>query len=111
MKKSVYFIVQIVRSLLVSTVIWYLFLKNVSFDFYGESDNAIGGMIIVFGGAFYLILTLVHIILGAVKVKEWHWWFILISLAISAANVVAGAYVAAYGAEFLNRTFGLTFNS
>ena len=87
---------------------WYRFLKNASFDFYGGSDSAIGGMIIVFGGAFYLILTLVHIILGAVKVKEWHWWFILISLAISAADVVAGAYVAVYGTEFLNRMFGLT---
>ena len=59
MKKSVYFIIQIIWSLIVSTVIWYLGIKNASFDFYHNSDNSLAGMIIFGGAVIYLILTLI----------------------------------------------------
>jgi glucan phosphoethanolaminetransferase (alkaline phosphatase superfamily) len=111
MKKSVYFILQIAWSLVVSALTWYFTLINASFDFYGNSDNTLSGMIFVIGAAIYVILTLAHIVIGAVKVKEWRWWFILISLVIAVAIAFAGLYLVVYGTEFLNRTFGLTFNS
>ena len=103
MNKSVYFIIQIVWSLILSTVIWYLTLKNVSFDFYGNSDDSLAGLIIVFGAVIYLILTLVQIGVGIKKVKEWRWWFILVSLLIAGAVAFLGLFVAVYGSEFLNK--------
>ena len=105
MKKSVYFIIQIIWSLIVSTVTWYLGLKNASFDFYHNSDNTLAGMIIFYGAIVYLILTIVQIIIGAIKVKNWRWWMIPISLFIAGAIAFLGIYVVAYGTEFLNKTF------
>ena len=49
MRKSIYFIIQIVWSLLFSVVIWYLALKNANFDFYGNSDDTIMVVILVAG--------------------------------------------------------------
>ena len=109
MKKAAYFIIQVLWSIVLSTVIWFFALKNASFDFYGNSDNSLSGMIIFFGGAVYLVLTIVQIIVGAVKVKDWHWWVILISLVIAGAMAFLGIYVVAYGTEFLHKTFGVTF--
>lgn len=107
MKKSSYFIIQILWSLILSTVIWYLGLKNASFDFYGNSDNTLAGMIMFFGAVIYIVLTLVQIVVGIKKVKNWHWWFILVSLVIAGAMAFLGIYVVAYGTEFLNKSFGL----
>ncbi len=111
MKKSVYFIIQILWSLIVSTVTWYLTLKNASFDFYHNSDDTLSAMFFFGGAAIYLILTLVQIGVGVKAVKNWRWWVILVSLFIAGAVAFLGIYVAAYGSEFLNKTFhaGLCF--
>ena len=109
MKKSTYYIIQILWSLVLSTVIWYIALKNASFDFYGGGDSTVTGMAIVIGGAVYLVLTIVQIGIGIFKVKDWHWWVILISLVIAGAMAFLGICVVVYGTEFLNRTFGVTF--
>ena len=105
MRKSVYFIIQIIWSLILSTGIWYLSLKNASFDFYGNSDESLMGMILVFGAVLYLILTLVQIGVGVKKVKEWRWWVILISLLISGAMAFLGEIIAVFGSELLNKLF------
>lgn len=109
MKKSAYFIIQVLWSIVLSTVIWFFTLMNASFDFYGNSDNSLSGMIIFFGGAVYLVLTIVQIVVGAFKVKDWHWWVILISLVIAGAMAFLGISVVVYGTEFLHKTFGVTF--
>lgn len=107
MKKSAYYIIQILWSIVFSTIIWYVALKNASFDFYGNGNNSVTGMAIVIGGIVYLILTFVQIGVGAFKVKDWHWWVILISLVIAGAVAFLGICVVVYGTEFLNRTFSL----
>ena len=109
MKKSSYFIIQIVWSIIFSTLIWFFTLKNVSFDFYHNSDNTLAGMIIFYGAIVYLILTIVQIIIGAIKVKNWRWWVILVSLFIAGACAFLGIYVVAYGTEFLHKTFNIKF--
>lgn len=109
MKKSAYFIIQVLWSIVLSTVIWFFTLMNASFDFYGNSDNSLSGMIIFFGGAVYLVLTIIQIVVGAFKVKDWHWWIILISLLIAGAMAFLGIFVVVYGTEFLHKTFGVTF--
>lgn len=111
MKKSVYFIIQILWSLIISTVTWYLTIKNASFDFYHNSDDSIAGMFFLGGAIIYLILTLIQIGVGVKVVKNWRWWVILVSLFIAGAVAFLGMYVMAFGTEFLNKTFhaGLCF--
>ena len=109
MKKLTYFIIQIIWSLILSTLIWFFSLKNASFDFYHNSDNTLAGMIIFYGAIVYLILTIVQIIIGAIKVKNWRWWVILVSLFIAGACAFLGIYVVAYGTEFLHKTFNIKF--
>ena len=110
MKKSVYFIIQIIWSLIVSTVIWYLGIKNASFDFYHNSDNSLAGMIIFGGAVIYLILTLIQIGVGVKAVKNWRWWMIPVSLFIAGAIAFLGIFVVAYGTEFLNKTFNTSLH-
>jgi hypothetical protein len=105
MRKSVYFIIQIVWSLILSTGVWYLSLMNASFDFYGNSDGSLMGVILVIGAALYLILTIVQIVVGIKKIKDWRWWVIPVSLLIAGAVAFIGAFVAIYGSEFLNKLF------
>lgn len=107
MKKSLYFILQIVWSLVFSIVIWYLALKNSDYDFYGNSGSALVGVIIAIGGVIYLILTLVYIFFGVKKVKEWHRWVIFVSLAIAGVIAFVGIPIVAFGTEFLNRMLSL----
>ena len=109
MKKLTYFIIQIIWSLILSTLIWFFSLKNASFDFYHNSDNTLAGMIIFYGAIVYLILTIVQVIIGAIKVKNWRWWVILVSLFIAGACAFLGIYVVAYGTEFLHKTFNIKF--
>ena len=110
MKKSVYFTIQIIWSLIVSTVIWYLGIKNASFDFYHNSDNSLAGMIIFGGAVIYLILTLIQIGAGVKAVKNWRWWMIPISLFIAGAIAFLGIFVVAYGTEVLNKTFNTSLH-
>jgi hypothetical protein len=105
MRKSVYFIIQIIWSLILSTGIWYLSLKNASFDFFGNGDDSLMGIILVSGAVIYLILTLIQIGVGVKKVKGWRWWIILVSLLISGAMAFLGEVVAVFGSEFLNKLF------
>ena len=105
MRKSVYFIIQIVWSLILSTGVWYLSLMNASFDFYGNSNDSLMGVILIIGAALYLILTIVQIVVGIKKIKDWRWWVILVSLLIAVAVAFIGACVAIYGSEFLNKLF------
>lgn len=105
MSKSVYFIIQIVWSLILSTGVWYLSLMNASFDFYGNSNDSLMGVILIIGAALYLILTIVQIVVGIKKVKDWRWWVIPVSLLIAGAVAFIGAFVAIYGSEFLNKLF------
>lgn len=107
MKKAVYFFIQILWSFIISTVVWYLTMKNASFDFYHNSDNALAGMIFFGGMILYLILTVVYLVIGYKAVKEWRWWVILISIVLSGLMAFLGIYGAAYGSEFLNKTFKL----
>lgn len=62
--------------------------------------------------AYFIIQVLwsiVQIVVGALKVKDWHWWVILISLVIAGAMAFLGIFVVVYGTEFLHKTFGVTF--
>ena len=102
MGKTGYYIVQILWSFVLSAIVWYLALVNASFDFYGNSDDTLMMFFLLGGGALYLILTVVQIVVGFKKVKNWHWWDALISLVVSVVVAFAGLFGAVYGSEFIN---------
>ena len=103
MEKSVYFVIEVLWSLVVSSICWYGALKNASFDFYGNSDDTLMGIFLVVGLVVMVLLTLGYILLGKKVVKEWKAWMIPISLGIMVATGFLGIYVVVYGTEFLNR--------
>ena len=105
MKKGTYFIIQFLWSFILSAVIWYFSLKNLSFDFYGNSDDSLFVIILLGGAALYLVLTILYMIIGYKKVKGWKAWMIFVSLLISACCGFLGAEGAIYGSELINKLF------
>ncbi|MBO4459933.1 MAG: hypothetical protein J5778_04665 [Clostridiales bacterium] len=107
MKKSSYFIIQIIWSFILSSAVWYLIIKNSSFDFYHNSDDTIAGIILIAGLAVYLILTVVYLVIGYRKVKGWRPWIIPVSVVLAAAMAFGGFFGAGlvlFAEETLNRT-------
>ena len=105
MNKGLYFIIQILWSFILSTIIWYFSLKNASFDFFGNSDDSLFVIILFGGAAVYLVLTILYMIIGYKKVKNWKAWMIFVSLLISAGCGFLGAEGAIYGSELINKWF------
>jgi len=105
MKKGVYFIIQLIWSFLLSSLVWYLFLKNASFDFYHNSDETLEGIFLFVGAAVYFVLTVVYMIIGYKKVQNWRAWMIPVSIVICAGCVFLGACGVVYGSEFINKLF------
>ena len=100
MRKLIYFIIQILWSLVLSTAVWYLFFV---YAFSEHSDNTTAGVALFAGGVVYIIRTLVQIIAGIRKVKEWRWWVILVSVLIAAAIAFIGSLIALVGPELITR--------
>ena len=99
MRRSVFYTIQAVWSLLLSSIVWYLFLTNTTFDFYHISDSKFAGIILFSGLAVYLVLTVIQTVIGVKKIKGWRWWDILLSLAFAGIMVFAGAFAVVYGTE------------
>lgn len=102
MRRTVYFALGAVWSFAVSTLIWWFALSNLHFDFYGNSDDTLGGIVLVTGGVLYLILTVVYIVIGFKKVRAWQWWMSVIAVLISLGMGFAGIFGATYGVELIN---------
>ncbi len=103
MKKATYFIIQFIWSLFAASLFWYLWLKNAPFDFYHNSDEAIFGIILFVGLIVYLVLTILYMIRGHKRVKDWSARMIIVSVVICAVCGFLGAFAAVYGSEMINR--------
>lgn len=102
MRRTVYYAIEAITTLIVSSLIWYIFLINASFDFYHRSDNIVAVIMLLSGMIFYVILTVFYVILGFKKVKGWRWWMSITTVIVSLAMGFAGMFGAAYGSEFIN---------
>lgn len=95
MKKTSYFIVQILWSFVLTFVICILALLHLDFDsntyYPGAFSEAgswlLGGMLV------YFILTIVYIVIGYRKVREWRWWVVLVSLVLALVMWILGCAV------------------
>lgn len=108
MRKGPYFIIQAVLSLFITTMIWYMsecFL-DVAVNVEELSGTLLSPIIIlVIGGAIYLALTIVYIVIGAKKMDDWRPWMIAVSIVIHIAmfflGFMASAFLAAATIPFL----------
>ena len=64
MSKGAYFVIQVLWSLVVSSVIWFFTLKNLSFDFFFFSPDTFAALIFFVGIAVYLVLTILYTVLN-----------------------------------------------
>ena len=103
MSKGAYFVIQVLWSLVVSSVIWFFTLKNLSFDFYGNSPDTFAALIFFVGIAVYLVFTILYIVLGRKKVRNWSAWMIIVSILICIAIGFLGSQGAIYGSELINK--------
>ena len=71
MSKGVYFFFQIFLSIIVSSVVWYFYPANGAFNFSLTGNYKEGGMIFIGGAVVYLIITIIHMILGRETLKNW----------------------------------------
>ncbi len=102
MRRTVYFALDAIWSFVVSTLIWWFALSNMTFDFYHNSDDTLGGVILVAGAVLYVIITVAYIVIGFKKVRAWQWWMGVIAVLISAGMGFAGIFGATYGVEMFS---------
>ena len=105
MSKGSYFGIQSLWSLVLSSLVWYGFLKNAHFDFFNNNDDSLAGMILFFGAILYLVLTIIYIIIGYKKVKKWKAWMIVVSLLIGVVIGFLGAFPPIYCSEWVYDAF------
>ena len=103
MRRTVYYAIEAIAAFIVSLLIWYFILTNLSFDFYHNSDDTLEGIIILSGLVLYVILVVLYIVLGFKKVKGWRWWMSIITVIVSVAMGFVGLFAAVNGSEFINR--------
>ena len=99
MKKWIYFVIQFVISLVITSIIWYLFSVISTTTVTGET-NFTPLIIWLVGMVVHFILTVLYILFGWKNVDEWRWWCILISAAINIITVIIGLY-GAYAIQYL----------
>lgn len=105
MRKGSYFGIQAVWSLVLSSLVWYGFLKNAHFDFFGNKDDSLAGMILFFGALLYLVLTIIYIVIGYKKVKNWKVWMIVVSLIMGVAIAFLGSIIPIFCSEWVYEAF------
>ena len=103
MSKGAYFGIQALWSFVVSSVIWFIFFKNMTIDFYHNTSGELEGFILFVGILIYLILTILYIILGYKKVKNWKAWMILVSIVIGAGIGFLSIPAVVYGYEWIHK--------
>jgi len=103
MRKGPYFVIQAVLSLFITTMIWYM---DMNFLDVAVNDETVTGatfspfIVLLIGGAFYLALTIVYIIIGAKRMDDWRPWMIAINIVIHIVMFGLGLFAATIFAAF-----------
>ena len=98
MRKTVYFLIQLIWSVIAASLVWYFTLANVTFT----SNNAVAGIIFVGGIFLYLILTVMYIMFGPKWVKDWGYWMIIVNIIIGALMGMVGLVAAIFLPEMIH---------
>ena len=103
MRKGPYFVFQAIMSFIISSLIWYM-----CFNFLGIATNALETIssatfspfiVLLIGGVFYILLTVVYIIIGVRRIFDWRPWILGVNIAIHISmfflGFMGGSYFAA----------------
>ena len=107
MSKGVYFFFQIFLSIIVSSIVWYFYPASGTFNFSLTGNYKEDGMIFIGGAVVYLIITIVHMILGRETLKNWSKGVLVVTLIIAVIMFVAGKFTCQYAVDLLNSTLNL----
>ncbi len=100
MRKGPYFVFQAIMSFIISTLIWYM-----SFNFLGLATNNLETInsttlspfiVLLIGGVFYMLLTVVYIIIGVKRIDDWRPWVLVINIVIHIGMFFLGFMGASY---------------
>lgn len=103
MRKGPYFLIQAVLSIFITTMIWYMHLNFL--DLAVNEETLTGTtlspfIVLLIGGAFYLLLTIVYIIIGVKRLDDWRPWVLVVNIVIHIVmfglGFIASAFFAAY---------------
>jgi hypothetical protein len=107
MSKGVYFFFQIFLSIIVSSIVWYFYPASGTFNFSLTGNYKEDGMIFIGGAVVYLVITIVHMILGRETLKNWSKAIPVVVLIIGVIMFVAGKFTCQYAVDLLNSTLNL----
>ena len=107
MSKGVYFIFQVIWSIIVASVVWYFYPASGTFDFSFKGDFKAAGMYFIVGILAYVIVTVVHIILGRETIRNWSKGIAIITVIIAAIMFVLGRFSEQYAIQIINSTLEL----
>ena len=107
MSKGVYFIFQIIWSIIVASVVWYFYPANGAFDFSFKTDFKEAGLYFVCGVVAYLIFTGIQMILGRETIRNWSKGILVVTLIVAVIMFVLGKYTEQYAVQMLNSTLDL----
>ena len=107
MSKGVYFFFQIFLSIIVSSIVWYFYPASGTFNFSLTGNYKEDGMIFIGGAVVYLVITIVHMILGRETLKNWSKGIPVVVLIIGVIMFVAGKFTCQYAVDLLNSTLNL----
>ena len=107
MSKGVYLFFQIFLSIIVSSIVWYFYPASGTFNFSLTGNYKEDGMIFIGGAVVYLIITIVHMILGRETLKNWSKGILVVTLIIAVIMFVAGKFTCQYAVDLLNSTLNL----
>lgn len=100
MRKGPYLIFQAIISFIISSLIWYM-----CFNFLGVATNNLESInsttlspfiVLLIGGVFYMILTVVYIIIGVRRLDDWRPWILVINIVIHIVMFFLGFLGASY---------------
>ena len=107
MSKGVYFFFQIFLSIIVSSIVWYFYPASGTFNFSLTGNYKEDGMIFIGGAVVYLVITIVHMILGRETLKNWSKAIPVVVLIIGVIMFVAGKFTCQYAVDLINSTLDL----
>lgn len=103
MRKGPYFVIQAILSLFISTMVWYMHLNFLDLAVNEETltGTTLSPFIVIFiGGAFYLLLTIVYIIIGVKRLDDWRPWVLVINIVIHIVMFGIGFFASVFFAAF-----------
>lgn len=104
MGKGPYFWLQAIMSLIITSLIWFMcfnFLDVAVNDLENVTSATFSPFIVLLiGGIFYMILTIIYIIIGVRKVDDWRPWMIIVSIVIHIGMFFLGFLGASFFATF-----------